>query len=338
MTVGEEGPISIVGAGAWGTALAWSLATNGKSVTLWAREEEVVEAVNEKGENSLFLPGARLPEGVLATGDIAEAARAWLILLVVPSQFMRGVLETMAGAVADDAVVVSCAKGIENETLALPAQVISETLPEAVARRACYLSGPTFARELVKAAPTAATIASKDAAAARLAQSVLSAPYFRLYVHDDVTGVELGGALKNVIAIASGISDGLGFGHNTRAALVTRGLSEMTRLGEAMGANPKTFAGLSGIGDLVLTCTGDLSRNRTVGLRLGRGERIGDILGSMSAVAEGVATSLSGLRLAEKHGVQMPITRQVYSVLSEGKAPKEAVAELMGRELKTEFY
>lgn len=235
------------------------------------------------------------------------------------------------------ATLVSATKGVENGSLALPVDMIAQIMPEQISKSVCCLSGPTFAKELVKKIPTAATIASRDAEAAHRAQEVLAAPYFRLYAHDDVTGVEIGGAVKNVIAIAAGISDGLGLGHNTRAALITRGLSEMTRLGVSMGADERTFAGLSGMGDLVLTCAGDLSRNRTVGMRLGQGEKLRSILDSMTAVAEGVATSLSVFNLAKKQDVVMPIATEVYKVLYEDKNPGEAVKDLMGRQLKEEF-
>ncbi len=336
--MGVKKSVAVIGAGAWGTAIAWSLAKNGVSTTIWAFEKEVVEAINSSRENSVYLDGIMLPENLRATSDMAEAVKeCGLVIVVVPSQFMRGILAQLAKVIPKDAVIVSAAKGIENGTLAMPVEMIEETMPQNISRRLCCLSGPTFARELVKEVPTAATIASKDGAAAKLVQQVLSAPYFRLYAHDDVIGVEIGGAVKNVLAIAAGTADGLGLGHNTRAAVITRGLAEMIRLGEAMGADFKTFAGLSGIGDLVLTCGGDLSRNRTVGLRLGKGEKIEDILNSMTAVAEGVATSLSVHRLAEKHGVDMPITSEVYKVVHENKDPHKAVKDLMARSLKEEF-
>ncbi|VAX18011.1 Glycerol-3-phosphate dehydrogenase [NAD(P)+] [hydrothermal vent metagenome] len=336
--MGVKKSAAVIGAGAWGTAIAWSLAKNGVSTTLWAFEKEVVEAINSSRENSVYLDGVMLPKNLRATSDMAEAVKeCGLVIVVAPSQFMRGILIQLAKVIPEDAVIVSAAKGIENKTLAMPVEMIEETMPQNISRRLCCLSGPTFARELVKEVPTAATIASKDSAAAKLAQQILSAPYFRLYAHDDVIGVEIGGAVKNVLAIAAGIADGIGLGHNTRAAVITRGLAEMIRLGEAMGADFKTFAGLSGIGDLVLTCGGDLSRNRTVGLRLGKGEKIEDILNSMIAVAEGVATSLSVYKLAEKHGVDMPITSEVYKVVHENKDPHEAVKDLMARSLKEEF-
>jgi glycerol-3-phosphate dehydrogenase (NAD(P)+) len=261
-----------------------------------------------------------------------------LVFFAIPSQYMRGVLASMGSRISNSATLVSTTKGIENNSLALPSGMIADTMTPEVLQRACYLSGPTFARELVAKQPTAATIASLDYDSARLAQEALSSPFFRLYVHHDVIGVEIGGSVKNIIAIAAGISDGLGFGHNTRAALITRGLMEMTRLGVAMGAEAKTFTGLSGLGDLVLTCAGDLSRNRSVGLRLGKGEILKQILDSMNAVAEGVATTLSVQKLAERHGVDMPIVSEVYKVIHEGKNAKQAVSDLMNRTLKSEFY
>ncbi|MBI5815951.1 MAG: NAD(P)-dependent glycerol-3-phosphate dehydrogenase [Nitrospinae bacterium] len=330
---------AVIGAGAWGTALAWAMAANGASVKLWTRKPEAVALINSERENRLYLPGAHLPENLAATSDETAAVSGCdIVIVAIPTQFMRKALAGFAGLIPEDAIIVSASKGVENETLALPVDIISQTLGEKIAGNVCCLSGPSFARELVNKLPTAATLASKNETAARTAQKFISSGFFRLYVHRDVTGVELGGALKNVIAIAAGISDGLGFGHNTRAALITRGLMEIRRLGVAMGAEAETFSGLSGMGDLVLTCTGDLSRNRTVGVRLGQGETLSAIQASMTAVAEGVATSLSAFRLAEKHNVDTPIVTEVFKVLYENKSPKQAVADLMGRELKSEFY
>lgn len=335
----EKRPVAVIGAGAWGTALAWSIGENGTPVRIWSFEPAAADSINSSRENASYLPGVELPPAVSASSDMAEVMDGCrLAVFVTPAQFMRKTLEALAPHVAPGTIVVSATKGIEKRTLALPVDMINDALGADAAGRACCLSGPTFARELVEKAPTAATIASADHAAAREAQEALSAPYFRLYVHDDVVGVELGGALKNVIAIAAGIGEGMGFGHNTRAALITRGLAEMTRLGVAMGAGERTFAGLAGMGDLVLTCSGDLSRNRTVGMRLGKGERLEAIIGSMKAVAEGVPTAESVYHLSRKQGVEMPICDEVYNVLYEGKSPKEAVAGLMGRALKEEFY
>lgn len=335
----DDGAVAVIGAGAWGTALAWAIAKNGRNVRLWARRPDIADGINAARENRQHLPGTVLPDNLKATADIAKAVEGGrLVFFAVPSQFMRGALTALGQAISRDAVLVSATKGIENNSLALPSGVIADTTPPEVSQRSCYLSGPSFAKELVAKTPTAATIASLDYDAAKLAQDALSSPFFRLYVHHDVIGVELGGALKNVIAIAAGISDGLGFGHNTRAALITRGLMEMTRLGGAMGADVQTFTGLSGLGDLVLTCAGDLSRNRSVGVRLGKGEILKQILASMNSVAEGVATTLSAQKLAERHGVDMPIVSEVYKVIHEGKPPRQAVTDLMGRTLKSEFY
>jgi len=329
---------AVIGAGAWGTALAWSLAERGKPVTLWAHSPEVANVINRSRENRIYLPGVALPENLRATSGMAEAARgAQLVLLVIPTQFMRATLTHLAPHVPPEATLVSASKGIENETLALPVEIIESTLGKQAAAKSVSLSGPTFAREFVQRAPTAATLASASETEARRAQEALSAPWFRLYIHHDVTGVELAGALKNVIAIAAGIAGGLGYGANTRAALITRGLAEITRLGEAIGADPRTFSGLAGVGDLVLTCTSDLSRNHTVGFRLGKGERLDQITGSMRAVAEGVATARAAAGLARKLGVETPIIEEVCRVLYENKPPSQAVVDLMSRAQKTEF-
>ncbi len=334
----NDRPVAVIGAGAWGTALAHSIAQKKTRVRIWAFENEVVDSINNNSVNSPYLPDVKLPGEISATTNMADALEGCaVVIFVVPSKFMRSVLKDLAKVAGEDIIITSATKGIEMDTLALPAEVIEEIMPPKIARRHCSLSGPTFAKELVAKVPSAATIASKDETAAKMAQETLSSPYFRLYTHGDVIGVELGGAAKNVIAIAAGISDGLGFGHNTRAFLITRGLVEITRLGVAMGADERTFAGLSGMGDLVLTCTGDLSRNRTVGMRLGKGETIEEITRSMTAVAEGVTTALSIHRLAEKHGVNMPITREVYNLLYEGKELEKAVEDLMRLSLDSEF-
>jgi len=334
----DRHPVCVIGAGAWGTALAWSTAQNKAPVRLWALEPEVADSINSSHENKTFLPGVELPSNLTATCDMAQAVEGCrVILFVAPTQFMRATLARLADVIPPDAALVSANKGIENETLALPHQIVAEMMPESISNRFCCLSGPSFAKELVKMLPTAATIASRHEAALHDAQEALSTPFFRLYAHEDVVGVELGGALKNVIAIAAGLSDGLGFGHNTRAAIITRGLAEIARLGVAMGAEPKTFSGLSGVGDLVLTCAGDLSRNRTVGLRLGQGEKLADITHGWKAVAEGIATASSAYHLADRHRVDMPIVNQVYKTLYEHKDPRLAVTDLMGRELRPEF-
>jgi glycerol-3-phosphate dehydrogenase (NAD(P)+) len=271
------------------------------------------------------------------TNDLATVAAAKdLLLLVPPSQVMRRVVQEAAPHIAPGTLVVSAAKGIENQTLQLMSEVLAETLPKGLTERQAFLSGPSFAREVAAGMPTAVVAAATDPAVARAVQETFSTTAFRVYTNDDVVGVELGGALKNVIALAAGVSDGLGFGHNTRAALITRGLAEMTRVGLALGAQSSTFAGLAGMGDLVLTCTGDLSRNRTVGMELGRGRTLEEILAGMTMVAEGVKTTLSAFHLAEKLRVEVPITDQMYRILYTNKDPRRAVTDLMLRDLKPE--
>ena len=333
-----ERRIGVVGAGSWGTALANLLADNGHPVLMWAYEEEVAKQVEEGRENRTYLEGIELNENLHATTDLAEAVSDRdLVLSVSPSHVTRTVMGQAAPHLAPRTVIVSASKGIENETLQTMSEVLGEALPEANRDKVCFLSGPSFAREVGRRLPTAVTIASSNEEAARYAQETFSSPYFRTYTSEDVVGVEMGGALKNVIAIACGVSDGLGLGHNTRAGIITRGLAEITRLGIKLGANPLTFSGLAGMGDLVLTCTGDLSRNRTVGLRLGKGESLQEILDSMKMVAEGVKTTRSTRDLALRHYVEMPITQQVYAILFEGQAPGDALAALMGRDQKHEL-
>ncbi|MBN2808497.1 MAG: NAD(P)-dependent glycerol-3-phosphate dehydrogenase [Deltaproteobacteria bacterium] len=330
--------IGVVGAGSWGTALADLLARNGHQVTLWAYEADLVARMRQTHENDLFLPGIRLHDKLGFTDSLAVVAQGReLLLLVSPSQLMRLVFRKLLPDLDDGTVLVSAAKGIENQTLMTMSQVLEEELEHA-GRKAdlAFLSGPSFAREVALGLPTAVVAASEKEAVAELVQQVFSGERFRVYTNDDVIGIEFGGALKNVMALAAGIADGLGFGANTRAALITRGLSEMTRLGVAAGACPQTFAGLAGMGDLVLTCTGDLSRNRTVGLELGRGRSLQDILGGMNMVAEGVKTTISTYQLAARLQVEAPITEQVYKILEEGKDPRQAVTDLLQRSLKAE--
>jgi glycerol-3-phosphate dehydrogenase (NAD(P)+) len=322
--------IGVLGAGSFGTALAKLLAEGGHSVALWARAEETTRTLRESHENARYLPGVTLPMGISFTSDVSEAlSGAEICLAVVPSHGMRDVMKAAVSSLRKDALVVSASKGIETDTLLTMSEVFSDVLPPGTKRAA--LSGPSFAREVARGIPTAVSLASTDADAARDAQEVFSTDRFRVYTTDDVVGVEMGGALKNVMAIAAGTADGLGFGHNTRAAIITRGLAEIARLAVKKGANPLTLAGLSGIGDLVLTCTGDLSRNRQVGLELGRGKTIDEILGGMRMVAEGVRTAASAKALAERLGVEMPITEQVHALVHGGRSAKEAVAALMGR-------
>nr|WP_305041446.1 NAD(P)H-dependent glycerol-3-phosphate dehydrogenase [Geoalkalibacter sp.] len=329
--------IGVIGAGSWGTTLADLLARKGHAVTLWAYEADLVERMTRTRENDLFLSGVTLASNLSFTADLRQAvAGRELLLLVPPSQVMRGLMQRAVADIAPDCLVVSAAKGIEIDSLRTMSEVLEETLPGAFHQGLCYLSGPSFAREVAAGMPTAVVAASRDQAAARRVQEAMSTEAFRIYTNTDILGVELGGALKNVIALAAGVADGLGFGHNSRAALITRGLAEMTRLGLAKGAQATTFAGLAGMGDLVLTCTGDLSRNRGVGIELGRGRKLKDILAGMKMVAEGVQTCLSTYRLARKLGVEVPITEQMYLILYEDKDPRQAVIDLMARDLKSE--
>ncbi len=326
--------IAVIGAGSWGTALACLLQEKEYDVSLWALEKEVADEINTEKTNSLYFPGVTLPSGLKATSSLDAAVRkARYILNVVPTQFTRSVFTEVAGYIGRDATLISASKGIEQGTLL----TVSGILREVTGRRVAVLSGPSFAKEVIRKFPTAVTLASEDLDTGVLLQEIFNTGYFRVYRHRDIIGVELGGALKNVIAIASGISDGLGLGHSARAALITRGLVEITRLGRAMGADPRTFSGLSGLGDLVLTCTGPLSRNYTVGFNLGKGMKIAEILSSTRSVAEGVATSLSAYELARKRDVEMPIVEQVHEVIYRGKDPKAAVLNLMNRALRSEF-
>jgi glycerol-3-phosphate dehydrogenase (NAD(P)+) len=325
---------AVVGAGAWGTALADLLARNGHQVTLWAYEPDVVQAINEKHENVRFLAGHRLAPTLTAVADIRRAVEgAELVTLATPSQVLRPIVKSARTAFRSKAPIVVASKGLEPKTLALMTQVAEEEVPEATV---VALSGPSFAAEVVKGQPTAVVVASKSAIAAAFTQRAFSSPYFRAYTHTDVTGVELGGALKNVMAVATGIAEGLGLGFNARAALITRGLAEMTRLGMALGAEQSTFAGLAGLGDLVLTCTGSLSRNRAVGLELGKGRQLDDVLKETETVAEGVVTAQGARELAAREGVEMPIVDTVNRVLFEGQSARSAIAALMSRELRSE--
>ncbi len=332
-------PVAVVGGGSWGTALARHLAVNGCSVTLWVREPEAAEAVNATHENSLFLPGFHLPESVLATTDLAAAVSGKpLILMVVPSEWLRETAKAAAPHVSPAAFVVSCTKGIEVGTRMTMSAIIRQELKTLPPGNVCALSGPSFAKEVAAGLPTVVTVAASDRLVAQSVQRIFSSPLFRVYTNEDMTGVELSGAVKNVMAIASGISEGLGLGANTRAAVITRGLAELSRLGAALGAQPRTFMGLAGVGDLVLTCTTDLSRNYTVGVKLGRGKKLSEILSQTRSVAEGVLNAKSVYNLARSMNVEMPIVEQVYSILYEDRPPKEALFALMTRKLKDELY
>ena len=324
----------VVGGGAWGTALANVLAANGHPVSLWAREPDVVASINERRENARFLGGVCIHERVTATEDMRDAVHAAeIVIYAAPSHALREVAASVAGSVDPAGILVVASKGIERESLAIMSDVVDQAVP---GHAVVALSGPTFAMEVARGQPTAVVAASTSAAAATRVQRALSSDVFRVYTHDDVVGVELGGALKNVMAVATGIADGLGLGHNSRAALITRGLAEMTRLGVALGANPATFAGLAGLGDLVLTCTGALSRNRSLGVEIGQGRTLEEALAGKDTVAEGVLNTVSARALAEREGVNMPIVWAVHRVLFEAQPPRLAIAELMRRELRAE--
>ena len=330
--------IGVVGAGSWGTALANLLAANGFAVDLWVFEKEVKEQIQESGENAVFLPGFKLSSNLHPSNNLAEVVSAKdMVLVVVPSHVVRQTTMNMAGHLAKDTIIVAASKGIENKTHLTMTGVLQETLSDTPPNRLAVLSGPSFAREVASNLPTVVTVASNDAAVAAQVQQVMASPYFRVYTSEDVTGVELGGSLKNVIAIAAGVIDGLQLGLNTRAALITRGMTEIRRLGLKMGANPRTFTGLAGFGDLILTCTGHLSRNHTVGKKIGQGEKINDILGNMQMVAEGVKTAKSVYNLSRKLKVEMPISHETYRILYEDLSPKEALMNLMTRDLKQEL-
>jgi glycerol-3-phosphate dehydrogenase (NAD(P)+) len=330
--------VAVIGAGSWGTALANLLATKGLDTVLWSFEPEVAEGIERERRNPRYLREVELHPGLRATTSMEEAVRgAGSVVSVSPSHVVRQVMGEASRHLAEDALVVSASKGIEVETLRTMDQVLAEVLPGPRTDRAAFLSGPSFALEVGLMHPTAVTMASRDPAAASAAQALFQTDYFRVYTSSDVTGVELGGSLKNVIAIASGVVTGLGFGHNTMAALITRGLAEMTRLGLALGAEPRTLAGLAGMGDLILTCTGGLSRNRAVGIALGQGQTLEEVLGSMTMVAEGVRTAQSARALAQRHGVEMPIVEEVHAILFEGRSAREAVENLMIREPKAEW-
>ena len=326
--------VSVLGDGGWGTCLGILLSAQGHRVTLWGAFADYVGEMRRTGENKKFLPGVKLPPELNLTADLAESWDGCEVLVVaVPSQYLRQVLQRCAGGPWDKVLAVSVVKGVDPETLQRMSELIRATVP---AKRLAVLSGPTISYEVARGVPTTAVAASEDAAAARETQELFTADAFRVYTSGDVVGVELGGALKNVIAIASGAADGLGMGTNTKAALVTRGLAEISRLGVAMGAQEKTFAGLSGLGDLITTCFSPHSRNRTLGEAIGKGKSLAEVTGGMVQVAEGVTSAKSGHALSKKYRVEMPITTSVYQVLYEGRSAKETVQGLMLRPPKPE--
>ena len=338
MTRPEITKIAVIGAGSWGTTLANLLAGKGPHVDLWVREKEVFDQIKNERVNRVFLPGMELVPRLNPVRSYEEALNdKELVLLVVPSHVFREVLTNMKPYLKPGMSLMAATKGIENKTLMIMSQVAASVLSGDYMERFACLAGPSFAKEVYKKQPTAVTIACRDLGHAQRLQELFYTEYFRVYISEDLTGVQVAGALKNVIAIGAGAADGLQVGHNARAALITRGLAEITRLGVAMGANPLTFAGLAGMGDLVLTCTGDLSRNRTVGLKMGKGMSIEEITGSMNMVAEGIKTAKSAYELGEKMEVELPISNQVYHILYNGKDPQKAVRDLMTRELKVEL-
>ena len=334
----ETTTIGVVGAGSWGTALANLLAVKGFAVDHWVYEAEVKAQILEKRENQRFLPGVTLSDKLHPSGDLESVvAGKDLVLVVPPSQVTRRTVERCGHAIGPDTVVVSASKGIENQTHLTMSGVLAEVIPGLSADRLAVLTGPSFAKEVARQMATVVTVASSDTKSAEVVQQVFVTPYFRVYTIDDVIGAELGAAVKNVIAIAAGVIDGLGLGLNTRAALITRGLVEIRRLGLAMGAQPRTFTGLAGVGDLILTCTGDLSRNHTIGKQIGEGKKLKDLLAGMHMVAEGVKTARSVYNLSRERDVEMPISHAVYHVLYDDMDPKTALYQLMTRDLKQEL-
>ncbi|MDR1606804.1 MAG: NAD(P)-dependent glycerol-3-phosphate dehydrogenase [Deltaproteobacteria bacterium] len=328
--------IAIIGSGAWGTALAIHAARLGWSARLWARRPELAEKIQNTRENEAFLPGFSLPPEVTVISDPAQAVTgAGLVIWVVPSHGLRDVARLFRPFLNPKTILMSATKGIEDNTYSSMTQILAQECAQDTPIGA--MSGPSFAREVAQGLPTAVTVAFRDAAVAKTIQSLLSAPVYRIYTSQDVTGVELGGAMKNVYAIAAGVCDGLSLGYNARAAFLTRSLAEMTRLAAAMGANPLTLSGLSGLGDLMLTATGDLSRNRKVGLRLGAGESLADILANQRAVAEGVNNARSIWGLAQAKNLILPTAREIYRVLHEGKDPRQGLVDLLTRRLKDEL-
>jgi len=337
MNGNKSGSIAIVGAGSWGTALSIVLSPRFERVRLWAHELDLVERMAATRVNDVFLPGFSLPENVQPVSDLKIAlGDAVIVVGVMPSHFARGVYSSMLPHLDSGMRFVSATKGLENGSLQRISEIAKDVIGQKFRPRIAVLSGPTFAREVARGEPTALVIAAEDQELAVSIQREFSGPTFRLYTNDDPAGVEIGAALKNTIAIGAGICQGLGLGNNSIAALITRGLAEITRLAVAMGGRPRTLAGLAGLGDLVLTCTGDLSRNRSVGIELAKGRKLADIVGSMKMIAEGVETTYAAMDLARKFSIDLPITAQMDSILRGGRPPQDAIRELMERTLKTE--
>lgn len=329
---------TVLGAGSFGTAMAQVLSNNFSSVRLWGRDAALLDELNRHHQNPSYLPGLNLAPHIVGTADVASSlAKTQLVVVAIPSQATRELLRQVHTHIPAGVPVITVSKGIENGTLCTMTEVLEQSLPPSYHASVGVLSGPSFAKEMVLRLPTVVTVASRNEATAQAAQSMMNCETFRAYTSSDVVGVQVGGALKNVIAIAAGVSDGLGLGHNSRAAIITRGLAEITRIAVRMGGNPLTLSGLAGLGDLVLTCTGELSRNRTVGFQLGQGKSLDDILKDMKQVAEGVKTAASARDLALKMGVDMPICHQVYEIAWQGKSPRAALNELMSRAPKSEL-
>lgn len=340
MSSKKNSTAAVIGAGSWGTALAGVLSRKGNKTFLWGHRPEHVETLKKERQNSRYLPGCLFGENLHPTSDLKEAVEESDVLcMVVPSQVYRSVFKKILPFLQSNHVIVSAVKGIENSTLLTMTQVMEEELSRAGTAepiQLAVLSGPSFAREVADNIPTAVTIGCRSVTTAKMLQEFFGTDTFRIYASTDITGLEISAAFKNIIAIATGICDGLGYGMNTRAALITRGLAEITRFGIHQGADPQTFSGLSGLGDLILTCTGDLSRNRSVGVQLGQGKKLEQILSEMNMVAEGVKTTLSGYRLCRKHGIEMPILQQVYEILYENKDCSKAVKDLLSRDMTIE--
>jgi glycerol-3-phosphate dehydrogenase (NAD(P)+) len=331
--------ITVLGAGSWGTTLAILLANKSHCVTLWSYRGEDAQVIRTHRENPSYLPGVKIPESIVATSElVSSVGGADMIVAAIPSQYVRGVMVQLKHLAFDSITVVNVAKGVETGSLMTMSEMLHDTLPNLPAHSIATLSGPSHAEEVSRQIPTTVVASSTDLETAKLVQSTFMMPYFRVYVSTDLRGVELGGALKNVIAIAAGIVDGASLGDNTKAALMTRGIAEITRVGVALGAHARTFAGLSGIGDLMVTCMSRHSRNRFVGVEIGKGRTLPDILAEMMMVAEGVETTKSARELARKAGVETPIVDEVYKMLFEGKNPHDACYDLMTRDPKGEMY
>lgn len=329
--------LAVIGAGSWGTALAIVLAPRFPQVRLWVYEADLAARMRQTRDNDVYLPGCHIPANIDITADLRIALQSPdVVLSAVPSHLVRQLYQEMLPLLEDKAIFVSATKGLETELLLRPSEIINSVVSPRFQPRIAAISGPTFAREVAAFSPTALVVSSTDSAVAECIQAKFSGPTFRLYTSSDPVGVEIGGSIKNVVAIGAGVVHGLGMGHNTLAALITRGLAEMTRLAVALGGQAKTLSGLAGLGDLVLTCTGELSRNRAVGIELARGRKLEEIIGSMRMVAEGIKTTSAAIELARRHSVEMPITEQMYQMLHFGLPPREAVRRLMERSLRGE--